>query len=83
LPCVLSSACALIPAPRPVPAAICLDCATTSVPAYAVTRPALCNDYPVSYRVHGTDARDRVRPVDGVTLSGASGAASLPAVCSN
>jgi hypothetical protein len=39
------------------------------VPAIAITRPGLCNDYPVAYRVQTPEIEPRVRPVDRVELS--------------
>lgn len=43
----------------------CSGCRTVQpVYAYAVTRPAQCNDFPVTYRVQIPDTDSRVRNVD-------------------
>lgn len=43
----------------------CSGCrAVQPVHAYAVTRPAQCNDFPVTYRVQVPDSDPRVRNVD-------------------
>ena len=47
----------------------CLDCgAKPPYYATAVTRPALCNDYPVEYRVQVPDTDTRIRTIDRVVL---------------
>lgn len=47
----------------------CLNC-NVKAPYYAtaVTRPALCNDYPVEYRVQVPDSDARIRTIDRVVL---------------
>jgi hypothetical protein len=45
-------------------ASTCVGCKVAPYYAVAVTRPAVCNDYPVSYRVQIPDVDDRVRPVE-------------------
>jgi curli biogenesis system outer membrane secretion channel CsgG len=44
----------------------------------AVTRPAVCNDYPVSYRVQGAEADVRVRSVERLQIV-SEGGTSVPA----
>ena len=48
----------------------CLTCAAKQqpIPAIAVTRPPMCNDYPVAYRVQTPETEPRVRAVDRVEL---------------
>lgn len=47
----------------------CLSCAVRQpIPAIAVTRPPICNDYPVAYRVQMPETEPRVRGVDRVEL---------------
>lgn len=48
----------------------CLTCAAKQqpMPAIAVTRPPMCNDYPVAYRVQTPDTEPRVRAIDRVEL---------------
>lgn len=48
----------------------CLTCAAKQqpMPAIAVTRPPMCNDYPVAYRVQTPETEPRVRAVDRVEL---------------
>ncbi len=54
----------------PAPGAVCTSCGPAqAVPAIAITRPGLCNDYPVAYRVQTPEIEPRVRPVDRVELS--------------
>ena len=36
--------------------------------AVAVTRPQLCNDYPVTYRVQVPEADDRIKMIDRTEL---------------
>ena len=65
-------------APAPAVAQPCADCnAKPPYYAVAVTRPALCNDYPVEYRVQVPESDARVRPVDRMVL--ADGAAQVQA----
>ena len=47
----------------------CVDCGPKA-PYYAVavTRPALCNDYPVEYRVQVPETDARIRPIERVVL---------------
>lgn len=47
----------------------CVDC-NAKAPYYAtaVTRPALCNDYPVEYRVQVPESDARIRTIDRVVL---------------
>ena len=49
----------------------CPECNTGKQAYYAtaVTRPGLCNDYPVEYRVQIPETDARVRPVDRVFLN--------------
>ncbi len=47
----------------------------------AITRQALCNDYPVTYRVQMPEVDDRVRLVDRSLLSSSGGTASRIANC--
>lgn len=63
--------------PASLPAAACgTACASAQDPkeskeprvAMAVTRPSVCNDYPVSYRVTVPDVESRVRHVERVIL---------------
>lgn len=48
----------------------CLTCAAKQqpMPAIAVTRPPMCNDYPVAYRVQTPETEPRVRAIDRVEL---------------
>jgi len=48
----------------------CLNCAAKQqpMPAIAVTRPPVCNDYPVAYRVQTPESEPRVRAVDRIEL---------------
>lgn len=52
------------------PTSGCADCASQPQAYYAVavTRPALCNDYPVEYRVQVPDTDARIRPIDRIVL---------------
>lgn len=69
-------------APAPAPAAtVCTTCSATPVVGYAITRPALCNDYPVTYRVQMPEVDDRVRQVDRSLLASSGGTASRIANC--
>ena len=73
---------AVAPAPAPAPAAtVCTTCSATPVVGYAITRPALCNDYPVTYRVQMPEVDDRVRQVDRSLLASSGGTASRIANC--
>ncbi len=66
----------------PAPAAtVCTTCSATPVMGYAITRPALCNDYPVTYRVQMPEVDDRVRQVDRSVLASSGGTASRIANC--
>jgi len=66
----------------PAPAAtVCTTCSATPVVGYAITRPALCNDYPVTYRVQMPEVDDRVRLVDRSVLSSSGGNAPRIATC--
>ncbi len=68
--------------PAPAPAAtVCTTCSASPVVGYAITRPALCNDYPVTYRVQMPEVDDRVRLVDRSLLSSSGGTASRIANC--
>jgi hypothetical protein len=51
----------------------CLGCQSDPRTAYAISRPGPCNDYPVTYRVQVPNERDKVLPVDQVTLSSSTG----------
>ena len=54
----------------PAPGAVCTSCGPAqAVPAIAVTRPGVCNDFPVAYRVQTPEIEPRVRPIDRVELS--------------
>jgi len=47
----------------------CPDCgAKPPYYATAVTRPALCNDYPVEYRVQVPETDPRIRPIERVVM---------------
>lgn len=47
----------------------CVDCgAKPPYYATAVTRPALCNDYPVEYRVQVPESDPRIRPIERVVM---------------
>ena len=61
----------------------CLTCAAKqpSVPAIAVTRPPMCNDYPVGYRVQTPETEPRVRAIDRVELTSNGTLAALAANC--
>lgn len=52
------------------PSPTCADCAGKA-PYYAVavTRPALCNDYPVEYRVQVPESDARIRQIDRVVVA--------------
>ncbi|MDH4393004.1 MAG: hypothetical protein QE285_16480 [Aquabacterium sp.] len=76
----LGKPAAAAPAPAPV-AAVCTNCVANPVVGYAITRPALCNDYPVTYRVQMPEVDDRVRLVDRSVLSSNGGTASRVANC--
>ena len=53
----------------PVQQAPCMSCAVKQpIPAIAVTRPPICNDYPVAYRVQLPETEPRVRAVDRVEI---------------
>jgi hypothetical protein len=72
----------LAAAPAPAPAAtVCATCGTNPVVGYAITRPALCNDYPVTHRVQMPEVDDRVRLVDRSVLSSSGGTAARIANC--
>jgi len=68
----VTSGCAQLPdlksAEKPA-APPCADCGPKA-PYYAVavTRPALCNDYPVEYRVQVPETDARIRPIERVVL---------------
>lgn len=67
----MASGCAQLPpaekAAAPAPA--CVDCgAKAPYHAVAVTRPALCNDYPVEYRVQVPETDARIRQIDRIVL---------------
>jgi hypothetical protein len=68
----VTAGCAQLPelksAEKP-PAQPCADCGPKA-PYYAVavTRPALCNDYPVEYRVQVPETDSRIRPIERVVL---------------
>lgn len=47
----------------------------------AVTRPAACNDYPVSYRVPNGDSESRIRSVEKLQIV-SDGGSARPAVSS-
>jgi hypothetical protein len=66
------------------PVASCLTCGSKAppVPAIAVTRPPMCNDYPVAYRVQLPETEPRVRAVDRVELI-SNGTLSPTAVACN
>jgi len=46
----------------------CATCAPKPFTAVAVTRPPLCNDYPVTYRVQVPEADDRIKMIDRTEL---------------
>ena len=77
---VLAGGCAQIPAPMliqgPAPTAVgqaCIGCVTDPRPAYAVSAPGPCNDFPVTYRVQVPAERDKVLPVDQVVVRSSIG----------
>jgi|APCry1669192010_1035390.scaffolds.fasta_scaffold46325_1 hypothetical protein len=51
--------------------------------ATAVTRPAVCNDFPVDYRVQVPETDERVRPLDRTQLSSNTNAAFPTHQCSS
>ena len=61
----------------------CLTCAAKPqpIPAIAVTRPPMCNDYPVAYRVQTPETEPRVRAVDRVELMSTGALAPIAANC--
>jgi hypothetical protein len=68
----VTAGCAQLPALKSEakPAAQpCVDCGPKA-PYYAVavTRPALCNDYPVEYRVQVPETDARIRPIERIVL---------------
>ncbi len=74
----LEMAAAPAQAPAAAVAQPCAECnAKPPYYAVAVTRPALCNDYPVEYRVQVPESDARIRPVDRMVL--ADGAAQVQA----
>lgn len=63
-------------------AAPCMSCAAKQpIPAIAVTRPPMCNDYPVAYRVQMPETEPRVRAVDRVELVSNGTLAPVAANC--
>lgn len=80
----LGGCCALPPGqPAVAPAAdnpvACTTCRTEpSGWSIAVTRPAVCNDYPVSYRVQTSESDVRIRSVERLQIV-SQGGTSLPA----
>jgi hypothetical protein len=47
----------------------CATCAPKPFTAIAVTRPHLCNDYPVTYRVQVPEVDERIRMIDRTELA--------------
>ncbi len=62
-------------------AAPCLNCGSQPYYAYAVTRPPMCNDYPVTYRVQIPEVDERVRAVDRSALYSREGASTVYGGC--
>lgn len=46
----------------------CATCGPKPFTAIAVTRPPLCNDYPVTYRVQVPEVDERIRMIDRTEL---------------
>lgn len=60
------AACTVVPLSQ---VAQCTECAgPQTVTGIAVTRPSLCNDFPVTYRAQTPESKDRIRFVDHPTL---------------
>jgi len=52
------------PPVAPPVASPCATCGPKPFTAIAVTRPPLCNDYPVTYRVQVPEVDERIRMID-------------------
>lgn len=69
--------------PQPLPPQQAQQLACANCPpleprvAYAVTRPSPCNDFPVSYRVQVPAEREKILPVDQVTINLVGGMADI------
>jgi len=55
----------------PLEQTVCDGCKKPAKVSYAVTRPMVCNDYPVTYRVTSTEAPEKVFNIDKITLENA------------
>jgi hypothetical protein len=53
----------------------------SSYHATAVTRPAVCNDFPVAYKVQVPETDERIRPIDRSQLSSSMNAAFPSTQC--
>lgn len=53
------------------PSVPCPNCAAATQINYAVTRPMICNDYPVSYRVLTPDVSGKVHPINTALITNA------------
>jgi hypothetical protein len=66
----------------PVPATVpCLNCGAQPYYAYAVSRPPMCNDYPVTYRVQIPETDERIRAVDRSELYSRDGMVTVYGGC--
>ena len=66
----------------PVAATVpCLNCGAQPYYAYAVTRPPMCNDYPVTYRVQIPETDERIRAVDRSELYSRDGMVTVYGGC--
>jgi len=59
----------------------CLNCSAQPYYAYAVTRPPMCNDYPVTYRVQIPETDVRMRAVDRSELLSRDGMVTAYSGC--
>ena len=53
----------------------------SSYHATAITRPAVCNDFPVAYKVQVPDTDERIRPIDRSQLFSSMNAAFPSTQC--
>ena len=66
----------------PVAATVpCLNCGAQPYYAYAVSRPPMCNDYPVTYRVQIPETDERIRAVDRSELYSRDGMVTVYGGC--
>lgn len=59
----------------------CLNCGAQPYYAYAVSRPPMCNDYPVTYRVQIPETDERIRAVDRSELYSRDGMVTVYGGC--